>query len=91
MPVEEEIILTKGSKYRIESVETKDKPLVSRGIFRGYTAIGPDDWICIEFDDSHKEMAGRLRIIPCHMIIAIDVVEAAKEEEKCKEPEAMYG
>lgn len=91
MPAEEDIVLTKGSKYRIESVETKDKPLVSHGVFKGYTAIGPDEGICIELDDSHKEMAGRVRIIPCHMIIAIDVVEAAKGEERGKEPEAMYG
>jgi hypothetical protein len=89
MEKEDKFVLTNGSKYRIISVEQKDKPLITHGIFKGYTQIGHEDAVCIELDDSHKELAGRTRIIPCGMIMVIDVVEAAEEEKK-KLPEGMY-
>lgn len=85
------IFLTKGSRYRISSLETRDKPLITRGVFRGYAAVGPDDAVCIELDPSHQELAGRIRIIPCHTILSIDVVEAAPETEEKEEPGTMYG
>jgi len=47
MPEEAFVVLTKGSRYRIQSVETRDKPMVSHGVFRGYATIGPDDAICL--------------------------------------------
>lgn len=86
------VLVTKGSKYRIASVETREKPMVTHGIFRGYTAIGSSEGICIEMDESHKELSGRIRIIPTHMVISIDVIELTKEEEaKAKPSEGMYG
>ncbi len=92
MPEDAFVVLTKGSRYRIQSVETRDKPMVSHGAFRGYAAIGPDDAICLELDESHKDLAGKVRLIPCHMVISIDVVEQVEEKkEKGKEPKAMYG
>jgi len=92
MPEDAFVVLTKGSRYRIQSVETRDKPMVSHGTFRGYAAIGPDDAICLELDESHKDLAGKVRLIPCHMVISIDVVEQVEEKkEKGKEPKAMYG
>lgn len=93
MPEEEYVALTKGSKYRIESAETKDKVKVSHGTFRGYAALGQDEAVCLELDESHKEQAGRLRLIPCQAILSIDVIEAAREKKKGKEdkPAAMYG
>src|SRR2546430_17654026 len=48
MAENEYIVLTKGSRYRITSMETRDKPLITHGIFRGYAAIGPDDGGCME-------------------------------------------
>ncbi len=83
--------LTKGSRYRIESMETREKPLLTHGVFKGYATIGPDDAIVMELDESHKDMAGRIRLIPCHMIIAIDVVQAVEEEKKPEKPQTMYG
>jgi len=83
--------LTKGSRYRIESMETREKPLLTHGVFRGYTTIGPDDAIIMQLDESHKDTEGRIRLIPCHMIIAIDVVEAVEEEKKPDKPTTMYG
>ncbi len=85
------IVLTKGSRYRITSMETRDKPLITHGIFRGYAAIGPDDGICVELDQSHPDMAGKIRIIPCHMIISIDVVEQHEEKREKEKPGTMYG
>ncbi len=91
MPENDLIVLTKGSRYRITSMETRDRPLITHGSFRGYAAIGPDDGICVELDASHAEIAGKIRIIPCHMIIAIDVVEQAEEKKEKEKPGTMYG
>jgi len=92
MPEEAFVILTKGSRYRIQSVETRDKPMVSHGVFHGYAAVGPDDAICLELDESHKELAGKVRLIPCHMVLSIDIVEQVEDKkEKAAEPKAMYG
>ncbi len=87
---EETFILTKGSKYRVVSLETREKPLVTHGIFKGYAAIGHDEGICLELDESHKESKGRMRIVPTHMILAIDVIESAEKEEDVTKPDAMY-
>ncbi len=90
-PDDKTFSLTKGSRYRIESMETREKPLLTHGVFKGYATIGPDDAIIMELDESHKEMTGRTRLIPCHMIIAIDVVEVVEEEKKAEKPQTMYG
>ena len=90
-PDEEGITLTKGSRYRIESMETREKPLVTHGIFKGYATIGPDDAIAMQLDESHIELAGRIRLIPCHMIISIDVIHVVEEEKKPEKPHTMYG
>jgi len=84
-------VLTKGSRYRITSMETRDRPLVTHGIFRGYAAVGPDDALCIELDSSHTDQAGKVRLIPCHMVIAIDVVEQAEEKKEKEKSGQMYG
>ncbi len=91
MPDNDYTVLTKGSRYRITSLETRDKPMITHGVFRGYAAIGPEDGICIELDASHAELAGKVRIIPSHMIIAIDVVEQAEEKREKEKPGTMYG
>jgi len=86
------VVLTKGSRYRIESIETREKPMVSHGIFRGYAAVGPDDALCVELDASHGELAGKIRLIPTHMVISVDIIEQVEEKkEKATEPKAMYG
>ena len=91
MVEEEFVVLTKGSRYRVTSMETRDKPLLTRGIFRGYAAVGPDDALCIELDSSHAEQAGKIRLIPSHMIIAIDIVEQTEEKKEKEKPGQMYG
>ena len=79
---EDGIVLTVGSIYKIKSLESKEKPLLTHGIFKGYTAIGHDDGICIKLDDSHKELAGKIRVIPAHMVLSIDIIKVEKKEEE---------
>jgi hypothetical protein len=87
---QETLLLTVGSKYIVRSLESKDKPLLTMGVFKGYTAIGGDDAICIELDEMHDKLAGKIRVIPCHMIMAIDVMSAAEPEEKKEEEASQY-
>ncbi len=90
MKKNEEIVLTEGSKYRVKSLEAKDKPMVTHGTFKGYTAIGSNEGICMELDESYKEAAGRLRVIPTHMILSIDVIKVKKEKDKKEERPSTY-
>ena len=80
------IVLTKGSTYTIKSLESRDNPLVTSGIFVGYTAIGHDEGMAMEMED------GKIRIIPTHTIISIDIIQAVEKEDK-KRPDAgtMFG
>lgn len=89
-PRKKDFVLTKGSRYRIKSIETREKPLITHGTFEGYTAVGRDEAIAIKLDDSHKEMKDQMRIIPIHMILAIDVLEVAEEGKEREEPSRMY-
>lgn len=86
------VSLTKGSRYRIESMETRERTKVTKGIFRGYATIGTDDAIVIELDDSHQELKGKLRLIPLHVVLAVDVLEHVPgEAAKVEKHETMYG
>ena len=84
--------LTKGSRYRIESMETRERTKVTKGIFRGYATIGTDDALVIELDDSHQELKGKLRLIPLHVVLAVDVLEHLPGEAATVEKQGtMYG
>ena len=73
-------------------METREKPKVTKGIFRGYATIGTDDAIVIELDDSHQEMKGKLRLIPLHVVLAVDVMEQVPgEAPKVEKHTTMYG
>lgn len=85
---EREFVLTRGSKYRVLSVESRDRPMETVGVFKGYSSIGPDEAMVLEIES--KEGPG-IRLIPLHMILAIDVLEAVEEVEETREPEKMYG
>ncbi len=86
------VSLTKGSRYRIESMETRERTKVTKGIFRGYATIGTDDALVIELDDSHQELKGKLRLIPLHVVLAVDVLEHLPgEAAKVEKQGTMYG
>jgi len=88
---DEAIVLTPGSLYKIKSLESRDHPMETMGIFKGYAALAHDTAVVIELDKSHGDDKGRLRLIPSHMILSIDVLKAEKEkEEKEAESNAVY-
>lgn len=86
------IVLTPGSLYRIKSLESRDKPLETIGVFKGYAAIAHDTAIVLDVDISAGDKKERLvRLIPSHMIISIDVLKAEKAEElKESDSNAVY-
>jgi len=86
------IVLTPGSLYRVRSLESREKPLETVGMFKGYAAIAHDTAIVMEVELSTGGNKERLmRLIPAHMIISIDVLKAEKEEEqKEKDSNAVY-
>ena len=86
------VVLTRGSRYRITSLEARDHPLVTSGIFIGYTAIGHDEGMCVELDETHGDEAGRIRVVPTHVIVAIDIIESVdKEQRKLPDSGTMFG
>ena len=88
---DEAFVLTPGSLYKIKSLESRDHPMETVGIFKGYAALAHDTAVVIELDKSHGDDKGRLRLIPSHMILSIDVLKAEKEkDEKEAESNAVY-
>ena len=83
--------LVEGSRYLVRSLDTRDKTLETRGEFKGYLFIGRDQGLRMILDDSH-DVPGTIRIIPCHMIINIDVInQVHKIEEKSKKGDSYIG
>ena len=82
--------LTLGSKYHVRSLASREAVLDTRGTFRGFTSVGSIDGLAMELDDSHADMKGKLRVIPSHMVIAIDILEAAKKDEEAKDEMSMH-
>jgi len=75
------VTLTLGSKYYVRSLASREAVLDTKGTFRGFTSVGSIDGLAMELDETHKELKGKLRVIPSHMIISIDILEAAKKDE----------
>ena len=74
--------LTEGSKYKITSLGGRDQTFETEGVFKGFISIGVDETgILMQLSKSHGVMAGKIRIIPLHVILLIDVV-AVKENNK---------
>jgi hypothetical protein len=87
MDDDEDLELTKGSKYIVTSLGSREEPLVSTGTFEGYISVGNGGAIILELDKTHKKLAGKNRIIPVHMILAIDIIKQVKKEDE-KETES---
>jgi len=70
--------LTEGSVYRILSIGARDSILETEGVFRGFATLGLDEvGLCIEQTKKRKKT---VRIIPLHVILAIDVVSEKKKK-----------
>ena len=85
MKDKEPLQLTVGSMYKINSLGSKDAPIVTTGIFKGYSIVGNIEALCIELDKSHKGFKGKIRMIPSHMILTVDVIKEVAEKEKTDE------
>jgi len=82
MEKDKKLELTEGSEYKITSLGSRDSLIESFGVFKGFISIGVDETgVLIELNSNHGNMAGKLRIIPLHVILLIDVL-AVKENEK---------
>ena len=74
--------LTKGSLYKITSLGSREKLIETEGIFKGFVSIGVDEMgLLMELSKEHGEMEGKIRIIPLHVILLIDVLEAKPNEK----------
>ena len=79
-----EQLITIGSKYRIISTGTKDETLISTGEFRGYAAFANETALVLRLDATDGQEGGRIRFLPYHAILCIDVLEMASKEVKEK-------
>ncbi len=82
------IVLTEGSKYALKSLGSRDHMIETNGTFLGYTTVGSEEAVCMELDGTHKGMKGKVRVVPVHMVVAIDIVTEAKPPET-KKPESQ--
>ena len=75
--------LTEGSVYKITSLGARDTLLETEGVFKGFITIGVDETgLLMKLNTSHGDIAGKIRIIPLHVILLIDVLDAKKDEKK---------
>lgn len=82
--------LTLGSKYHVRSLASREAVLETRGTFRGFVSVGSIDGVAMELDPSHGDLAGKMRVIPSHMVLSIDILEAAKTDEEKAEDLSMH-
>ena len=83
MNKENKMELTEGSEYKILSLGARDSMLESEGIFKGFISIGVDETgLLIELNHKHGKMAGKTRIVPLHVLLAIDILKIEENEKK---------
>ncbi|MFO7677786.1 MAG: hypothetical protein R6V50_05330 [Thermoplasmatota archaeon] len=83
MNKKEELKLTEGSHYKVYSIGGRDVALETEGVFKGFASIGIDEGgMQIELGESHGDMKGKIRIIPLHAILAIDMLDVKEEFKK---------
>jgi len=88
-----EQMITIGSRYRIISTGTNDEPMTSTGEFRGYAAFANETVLVLKLDATEGQEEGRIRFLPYHAVLCIDVLEMASKEvkEKKEENQVYYG
>ncbi len=79
----DEFKLTQGSTYKVTSVKTREETQETEGTFEGITSMGSVDALVIDVD-------GQKRLVPTHVVLSIDVIEAAGEEEMDDEDNVHY-
>jgi hypothetical protein len=85
MDKKEDWKLIEGSRYRIISIGGRDSSLETEGIFKGYATIGIEEaGLVIDQSTDHGADQKKLRIVPLHAILAIDILDV-KEHESSEE------
>ena len=80
---EKKLELTEGSVYKITSLGGRDILLETQGVFKGFISIGVDETgLLMELDKSHGAMSGKIRIVPLHVMLLIDVLDVKENERK---------
>jgi hypothetical protein len=75
--------LTEGSVYKITSLGGRDTMLETEGVFKGFINVGVDETgLLMELNQSHGDMAGKLRIVPLHVVLLIDLMDVKENEKK---------
>jgi len=83
MEKDEKLELTEGSEYKITSLGSRDNLIETSGTFKGFISVGVDETgVLMELNQSHGDMAGRMRIVPLHVILLIDVLNIKENEKK---------
>ena len=83
MNKENKLELTEGSVYKITSLGGRDILLETEGVFKGFISIGVDETgLLMEMSKSHGVLAGKIRIVPLHVILLIDVLDVKENERK---------
>jgi len=93
MDKKEDWKLTEGSRYKIISIGGRDSSLETEGVFKGYATIGIEvAGLLIEMNELHGEHQGKLRIVPLHAILAVDILDVKEHEtiNEDKEPSSHY-
>jgi hypothetical protein len=93
MDKKEDWKLIEGSRYKIISIGGRDSSLETEGVFRGYATIGIEEaGLVIELSTEHNDGTEKIRIVPLHAILAIDVLDVKPHEGKDeeKEPSGHY-
>jgi len=94
MSEKEEMKLTEGSRYKVTSIGGRDIALETEGVFQGFASIGVDEGgLQIELGECHGDMQGKIRIVPLHAILAIDILDAKEDDKKedSKDTNHYYG
>ena len=83
MKEEKKLELTEGSEYKIYSLGSRESMIETEGTFKGFISIGVDETgLLIELNHTHGEMAGKTRIVPLHVLLAIDILKIEQNEKK---------
>lgn len=75
--------LTEGSEYKIISLGGKDAAIETQGTFLGFISIGIDETgLLMELNKNHGKDAGKIRIVPLHVILLIDILKTKENQKK---------
>jgi len=93
MSKKEELKLTEGSRYKVISIGGRELALETEGVFKGFASIGIDEGgLQMELGEHHGDMQGKIRIVPLHAILAIDILDAKEDKkEDSKDTNHYYG